>query len=163
MFCRTVKSKLFDYIDKHFPPTTMERITAHLEKCPRCSAELERIKGLKVVMGSDSVDEIPAFMWEKISNRLRATKPERVTIWTRAAELLNQAIIPQYSWLPAAFAAVFLFAVVYGNSLLPYKYRDLNTYLNEKAGYAYDLSSPAQSTAQDEFIAYYNGGEDWYF
>ncbi|MFC1596276.1 anti-sigma factor family protein [Candidatus Margulisiibacteriota bacterium] len=138
MLCRSVKAQLFDYLDQTLPPLTMKRVSKHVQGCPDCAAELQKVKSLKLSLNTMPDLEAPAFMWDRIKYELTGTVREKETIWTKAQTILDSLKIPQYSWLPVAFAAIFMFAIMFGNNQLPYRYRDLNGYLNEEVWPVYN-------------------------
>jgi anti-sigma factor RsiW len=57
--CGSVVKLLADYLERQLPPTTRRDLEAHLEKCPRCVAQLRTYESTVSLLRSLRDDELP--------------------------------------------------------------------------------------------------------
>ena len=57
--CCNVVRFLADYLEKHLEPHTRSELEAHLQKCPRCVAQLRTYESTVSLLRSLHDDELP--------------------------------------------------------------------------------------------------------
>jgi len=150
MWCRSVKRQLFDYSDHALAPKTMHELSRHVDQCPACAGELETVTALKAALRREAEPLAPESLWASIKAEIADTVQERESLWFRIKDTLAQIRILRTSWLPALATAIFLFVVMLDNSLVPYRYRDLNDYLNDQVNAVYYLNAQPDQRIRKE-------------
>ena len=64
--CSDAVRQLWDYLDKVLAPEDQARVEGHLAFCRRCCGELEFAKELRVFLASNTVDELPVDVKERL-------------------------------------------------------------------------------------------------
>lgn len=64
--CDEAVRRLWDYLDDAVPSPDHTRVEEHLVFCRRCCGELEFIKHLRGVLGSQATDELPQAVVERL-------------------------------------------------------------------------------------------------
>jgi anti-sigma factor RsiW len=82
MRCEQVNELLYDYTKSEVDKHTSGEIKAHLGLCPACSAELEKIAGLKALFKTGMAD-VPARSMVKIREHMN--KPAALRLFFRPA------------------------------------------------------------------------------
>jgi anti-sigma factor RsiW len=57
--CASVVKLLADYLERQLPPVLRQELEAHLEKCPRCVAQLRSYESTVSLLRSLRDDELP--------------------------------------------------------------------------------------------------------
>ena len=66
--CSEAVRQLWDYLDQRLTPEAQADVEKHLAFCRRCCGEMEFAKQLQGFLASESADEIPADVKEKLEN-----------------------------------------------------------------------------------------------
>jgi anti-sigma factor (TIGR02949 family) len=66
--CSEAVRQLWDYLDQRLTSEAKAGVEKHLAFCRRCCGELEFAKQLQGFLASDSADEIPTDVKEKLEN-----------------------------------------------------------------------------------------------
>ncbi len=96
MNCKRVQRRLGAFRAGQLSPWRARRVAAHLEHCPACRAERDRLQRLDGVLGAWAVAAAPRAGFEqRVWNRIRAAERERPAAiwdkWPRPAWLLGAA------------------------------------------------------------------------
>jgi anti-sigma factor (TIGR02949 family) len=70
--CRSVVKLLADYLEHHLSPATRQDLEAHLERCPRCLAQLRTYESTVSLLRSLTDDELPAELRLRLKSFLDA-------------------------------------------------------------------------------------------
>jgi anti-sigma factor RsiW len=57
--CGSVVKLLADYLERHLPPALRQEFEQHLQKCPRCVAQLRTYESTVHLLRSLKEDELP--------------------------------------------------------------------------------------------------------
>ena len=57
--CGSVVKLLADYLERHLPPSLRQEFEQHLQKCPRCVAQLRTYESTVHLLRSLKEDELP--------------------------------------------------------------------------------------------------------
>ena len=57
--CGSVVKLLADYLERHLPPSLRQEFEQHLQKCPRCVAQLHTYESTVHLLRSLKEDELP--------------------------------------------------------------------------------------------------------
>jgi anti-sigma factor (TIGR02949 family) len=57
--CGSVVKLLADYLERHLPPSLRQEFEQHLQKCPRCVAQLQTYESTVHLLRSLKEDELP--------------------------------------------------------------------------------------------------------
>ena len=64
--CSEAVRQLWDYLDHAIAPEDQERVERHLSFCRRCCGELEFAKEIRGFLASDSSEEVPSQVKERL-------------------------------------------------------------------------------------------------
>lgn len=67
MTCQDIKNRLEKFLDGELPEDEVQSITAHLQSCESCNAQLERIRALDQAVRAEPVKEPPPEYWNQLS------------------------------------------------------------------------------------------------
>lgn len=96
MNCRRVQLHLSAFCAGRLPQRRARRVATHLDGCPVCRAEQDRLQRLDTVLGRWTIEAEPRSGFEqRVWNRIRAAERERPapawTWWLRPSWLLGAA------------------------------------------------------------------------
>lgn len=107
--CDRFEEKLSAYLDGALGHAEMAEVAAHLEKCPACSALLDKMRRLEE-LASGAVTDFDDALMEKLESRI-AADIERLPESAEEARPVKARIIPmwyRYAAIAASFIIVFL-------------------------------------------------------
>lgn len=70
MDCQTTREQIGAYFDGELPPDRSVQVRQHLDACPDCAAELERLRDLIAQLPRAGEVRAPAHLWSSIAERL---------------------------------------------------------------------------------------------
>jgi len=92
--CNSVRAELAAYIDGELPHDRARLVAEHVEACPECGAELERIRAAWAVVGgaeTETDDRLRDRIWAEMS----AERPARIAMprWKIATALASMIVV----------------------------------------------------------------------
>lgn len=89
MNCKKVKKQLFFYLENSLAEKQKKLLENHLQQCPACEKELEKIKKLIVLLKDNQISvKIPPNYIEKILSQIKEQKKQRTSLVFRWAGAL---------------------------------------------------------------------------
>lgn len=86
MKCREVQQKLDAYLDGALAPRAIGRIEAHLQSCPTCCQQFERIRGLADALRLAPIPPVPDGFAARVvtaaRQRMATSRPRSDTRWS---------------------------------------------------------------------------------
>jgi len=102
--CRRVRAALVDYLEDQLPADDRDRVTAHLQRCPRCAVERTEMEKTFSLLGRRELPEPDERFWMDMRRRVREGLRED------RAPHRQTSPVPARAWAPAvAVAAAFVF------------------------------------------------------
>jgi hypothetical protein len=104
--CRRVRAALVEHLEDQLPADDQDRLTAHLQSCPRCAAERTALEKTLSLLGRRELPEPDERFWMELKGRVREGLREDRTSRRQPSP------VPARTWAPAvavAAAVVFLF------------------------------------------------------
>jgi anti-sigma factor RsiW len=85
--CETIKKKLGAWLDRELKALEAERVQKHLEGCPSCSAEKERLERLELSISQTLEGRAAAVsfdaIWRGVEERMQKRTPWPLRLWER--------------------------------------------------------------------------------
>ncbi len=112
MDCRTVRSKLGAFYDGELPSREAQQLQAHLDDCPKCSAELASLRALADELADPSERRVPNQLWPSIEINLEPEHSFRPAAQWRPRAAPDRPT--RLRRLPAALAATVVLIIGLG-------------------------------------------------
>jgi len=107
MKCNTVKKKLILLLDNELSDRQMIKIQHHVDRCPDCSQQFEKLSQLWEFTGDCEPIEPSPYLWPKLSAKITEYEKDR-SFWSGFI-----AIIDRYA-VPVTATLIFLIGIVTG-------------------------------------------------
>ena len=114
MNCTEVKDLLSDYYDAELAPDARERVAAHLDNCPECSAELARFGQLTEMMPQSSLTVPSQLGWQQFQKQMVGETPVEVAERITSSKRLSRRSWVSYRGLRPVMAVAALLLVAVG-------------------------------------------------
>ncbi|MBN2452806.1 MAG: zf-HC2 domain-containing protein [Candidatus Omnitrophica bacterium] len=137
MDCKKVRDLLFtDYVDGELAAIVRSEVEAHISRCAACRELEKRVHSGAIEPFRASVrEEPPAYIFERIRERVTAGRPVRQSIAELIASLChNPGPIAAFAAAVAVIIALVVAVPVAGKN-------PLNEYLDEQMGYITNLDA----------------------
>lgn len=117
MRCNKVQIWLQGYVDGELSPRQMKRVRRHLDRCPDCAGELNRLSELKTLVMENRVkpemDATPEFFWSQVQARIQGeAEPRRA--WRTTFDFSWPRVL---AWASSGVAALVVAGFVWVQSL----------------------------------------------
>jgi len=102
MICQSVQERISEYLDRRLAGGVREKVSAHLETCPSCSAHLRELESVRAGLRGLGRPPVPATLamelrvlasHERLRQLSRVNLPARLRDWSDRAELLFQNLM----------------------------------------------------------------------
>ena len=119
MDCHEIKEKLGAYLDGELPPDQAKMVSEHLESCPTCQAEWERLGKLDDVVAETEGLEPGAEAWQRMrSNIQQGISQQKKAEHPGIMEWIRWLLSPRYAVVKVgAVLAVVVLAFVVSREL----------------------------------------------
>lgn len=99
------------YLDNEMPLSYIKDYEAHVQNCPKCSAELNRMKSLRAMLKNDSLEDLTEDeldeSFARLQMKMRFSKNTKTTVYTE-----RRTLSTTFKYAIPAMAAAAVFALV---------------------------------------------------
>jgi hypothetical protein len=103
--CHLLDERLMDYLYEELETREMDEFRAHVEGCPRCSAEIGRFRGVRKAVAQLAMVEPPAAVSAKLMHQ--AAQSHKQSMWRRSRAMRATVYAAPIVAMAAAFVLLF--------------------------------------------------------